>query len=132
MAQFVIANKEAEKWTMETVEEKLTQMLSNAEKDDQILCLQDAIRSVGLYRSSLDYLIDKFPVFGNIKRDVNETITARINKGALNGDYNVTAAIWRMKQQGETDQQNINHQNNGGSFSIKELYNNAETSGKVE
>jgi hypothetical protein len=37
------------------------------------------------------------------KEDIKRLLTARINKGALQGNYNVTAAIWRMKQLGEKD-----------------------------
>ena len=116
MAQFEIGNKAAEKWTLDEVRAIFLQMLENACKDDSILCLQDAIRSVNLYMSSINYLIDKFPVFETLKTDINSVIISRINKGALTGEFNPTAAIWRMKQSGETDQQQINHQNNGGKF----------------
>lgn len=116
MPVFEIGNKAAEKWNEVEVRKIFIQMLENACKDEQILCLQDAIRSVGLYMSSINYLIDKFPVFESLKSDINNVIISRINKGALTGGFNPTAAIWRMKQSGETDQQQINHQNNGGKF----------------
>jgi hypothetical protein len=50
-------------------------------------------------------LIDKFPVFESIKKDIADIIIARINKNALKGDFNPAASIWRMKQLGEKDTQ---------------------------
>lgn len=103
MAKFEIGNKEAEKWTEEDARIIIEQMRTNTVEDSKILCLQDAIHSVGLYRSGMDYLTDKFPVFGNIKKDIQEIITARVNAKALNSEFNATASIWRMKQCGEKD-----------------------------
>ena len=114
--RFKIGNKAAEKWSEEEVEKIIFDMRDNAETNDSVLCLQDAIRSVDLYSSSLNYLIDKFPVFENIKKDIQDIITARINKGALMGDFVPAPAIWRMKQLGEKDEQELNHKNNGGKF----------------
>ena len=105
--RFKEGNKAAEKWTLNEVEKVMDEMRDNAMEDKRILCLQDAIHSVSLYSSSLNYLIDKFPVFENIKKDIQDIITARINKGALEGDYQPTAAIWRMKQLGEIDSKEI-------------------------
>ena len=75
MAKFEIGNKEAEKWTEEDARIIIEQMRINTVEDSKILCLQDAIHSVGLYRSGMDYLTDKFPVFGNIKKDIQKIIT---------------------------------------------------------
>lgn len=116
MAQFEIGNKAALKWTEDDVRSIFEKMLHNTKHNDDILCIQDAIMSVDLYRSSVDYLLDKFPVFGKIKEDINDAIISRINKGALTGQFNPTASIWRMKQSGERDTSEINHQNNGGKF----------------
>jgi len=102
---------EYEKWTEKAVFEILFKMLENAEKDENILCLQDAIISVKLYSSSLTYLIDKFPKFVNIKSDIQNVITSRINKNALTGEFNATASIWRMKQLGEVDKQEVKTHN---------------------
>ena len=116
MAKFQIGNKEAEKWTFEEVEKIMFQMLDNCKTDENILCLQDAIHSVDLYSSSLNYLIGLYPVFESIKSDMNSIIIGRINKKALKGEFVSTPAIFRMKQCGEKDESAINHQNNGASF----------------
>ena len=116
MAQFEIGNKAALKWTESEVRALFEKMLLNARNDDGILCIQDAIMSVDLYMSSVNYLIEKFPVFESLKADINNVIISRINKGALTGQFNPTASIWRMKQSGEKDSSDINHQNNGGKF----------------
>ena len=116
MPKFAIGNKEAEKWTFEEVEKIMFQMLENAKTNKDILCLQDAIFSVNLYSSSLNYLLEIHPVFESIKKDIQDIIVARVNSGALKGDFVSTPAIWRMKQCGEKDESAINHQNNGGAF----------------
>ena len=102
---FDIGNKAAEKWNEENVKELIENMRDNAKDDKEILCLQDAIHSVDLYSSGLNYLIKKFPVFESIKKDIEDLILARINKGALLGDFNPASGIWRMKQLGEKDTQ---------------------------
>lgn len=103
--RFKIGNKAAEKWTEEEVEKVMFQMLENARKNEDILSLQDAILSVELYSSSLNYLVNKYPVFENIKSDVQDVIISRINKGGLKGDFNPTVVVWRSKQLGEKDTQ---------------------------
>ena len=116
MAKFAIGNKEAEKWTEEEARHIIEQMRANAIESDKILCLQDAIHSVDLYSSAMTYFMKKFPVFASIKKDIQEIITARVNAKALNGEFNATASIWRMKQCGEKDESAIDHRNNGASF----------------
>jgi len=116
MARFEIGNKEAEKWNEEDARLIIELMRTNAIDSDKILCLQDATHSVNLYSSGLNYLLDKFPVFEAIKKDIQSIVTARVNAKALTGEFNATASIWRMKQCGEKDESAINHQNNGASF----------------
>jgi len=103
MAKFQIGNKEAEKWTEEEARVTIEQMRANAIENDKILCLQDAIHSVDLYSSAMTYFMEKFPVFANIKKDIQEIVTSRVNTKALTGEFNATASIWRMKQCGEKD-----------------------------
>ena len=103
MAKFQIGNKEAEKWNEEDARLIIEQMRANANADDKILCLQDATHSVQLYSSGLNYLLDKFPVFEAIKKDIQSIVTSRVNAKALTGEFNATASIWRMKQCGEKD-----------------------------
>jgi hypothetical protein len=105
MAKFEVGNKAAEKWTEEEVHKLFNDMRAKAREDNAILSFQDAILSVDLYSSSTNYLIDKFPVFESIKKDIADIIIARINKNALKGDFNPAASIWRMKQLGEKDTQ---------------------------
>lgn len=116
--RFKIGNKAAEKWTEEETEKIMFQMLENAKTNNEILCFQDAVLSVELYPSSINYLINKFPVFKDIKEDIGGIIIARVNKGALKGDYNPTASIWRQKQLGETDEKKIDHTSKGKSISM--------------
>lgn len=116
MAQFQIGNKEAEKWEEEDVRLIIEQMRFNATNDSKILCLQDAIHSVNLYSSAMTYFMEKFPVFANIKKDIQDVIVSRVNAKALNNEFNPTASIWRMKQCGEKDESAVDHKNNGASF----------------
>jgi len=105
---FKEGNKDAEKWTKDNVTELLTEMYNNADTDNNILCFSDACKSVGYRDSHIDYLIKKFPVFEDFKRDIQKAVVRRINKGAILGDFNPTSCIWRMKQLGEVDQSNQN------------------------
>lgn len=107
MPQFEIGNKAAEKWTEESVYEIFMQMREVAMYDEEVLCLQDVIKhpKIGLYRSGLDYLLEKFPDFGKYKKDIQDIIISRVNKGAIKGDFSGTPAIFRMKQLGEEDRQ---------------------------
>ncbi|MCP4987265.1 MAG: hypothetical protein GY928_14800 [Colwellia sp.] len=116
MGEFQEGNKAAEKWTEESAKNLIETMRDNAKNDEGILSLQDAILSVDLYTTSLNYIIDKFPVFENIKKDINDIIIARINRGALKGDYNPTAGIWRMKQLGEKDEKVVDNKSSDGSM----------------
>lgn len=114
--RFKIGNKAGEVWSREDVETIMDDMRKNASEDDTILCLQDAIRSVNLYSSGLNYLLGRFPEFEIIKKDIQDIIIGRVNSKALNGFFNAAASIWRMKQCGERDESQINHQNDGGKF----------------
>ena len=116
MPVFEIGNKAALKWTEDEAREVFIKMMNNAKDDEDILCMQDAIMSVDLYPSSVTYLMEKFPVFATLKADINSIVISRINRGALKGTFSAAPAIWRMKQSGETDEQKINHQNDGGKF----------------
>jgi hypothetical protein len=67
--------------------------------------MQDVLKhpDIKLYRSGLDYLTGKFPDFGKYKRDIQDAIISRVNRGAIKGDFAGTPAIFRMKQLGEED-----------------------------
>lgn len=115
MAQFTIGNKAAEKWSEEDAILAIELMRQKAEDDPNVLCLNDAIRAAGLYTSSLNYLVDKYPVLVDIKKDIQQAIISKVNRAALRGEraggFSATASIWRMKQCGETDrsEQDIRH-----------------------
>lgn len=125
MAQFKIGNKDAEKWTEDAVYDIFSRMLKVAESDDNVLCMQDVLKhpDIKLYRSGLDYLVGKFPDFGKYKRDIQDVIISRVNRGAIKGDFAGTPAIFRMKQLGEEDRttvdSNVNANING--FSVKDI-----------
>jgi len=92
---------------------KFIEMLENAQNDSSVLCYEDACHSIKWRDSKCNYWSDKLPVFATLKKDIQSTIRRRINNGALTGGYNPTASIWRMKQLGETDLQNIDHTTKG-------------------
>ena len=125
MPQFKIGNKDAEKWTEDAVYDIFSRMLRVAESDDDVLCMQDVLKhpDIKLYRSGLDYLVGKFPDFGKYKRDIQDVIISRVNRGAIKGDFAGTPAIFRMKQLGEEDRttvdSNVNANING--FSVKDI-----------
>lgn len=109
MAQFEKGNSIGvqfeETWTFEQAEQAFKKMFDNAQRNPDILCLQDAFLMYPMRGSTFYYLIDKFPSLDKYKKDIQDAIIARINKGAIRGDYNPTACIWRQKQLGERDTQ---------------------------
>ena len=102
MPQFVIGNKDAEKWNEEE-SRKLFISIRELCTQSNVNSLQDAIIKAGYYSSGFYYLLDKFPVLESIKKDCLDIIVAGVNQSALDGTFNPTASIWRMKQCGEKD-----------------------------
>jgi hypothetical protein len=111
--RFRKGNKAAEKWTIEEARNALEEAFLNAFKSNDVLCVQDAFFSIDMRPTTAHYLINKFPELEDIKKDINDVVICRVNKGALEGDYNPTAGIWRMKQLGEKDQQFKDHTTGG-------------------
>lgn len=105
---FKNGNKAAKKNPRQVVI-KFFEMLEYAKKDDDVLCFQDACAKINWRDSKVDYWVKKNPVFELLKKDVQNAIIRRINKGALTNKFNSTASIWREKQLGEKDSQNIEH-----------------------
>lgn len=105
MATFQHGNQAAATWTEEAAVNMLLSMCDFAMHDDDVLCFTDACVKSGYSPSHVAYLVNRFPVLEDIKKDVQNYIASRINKGALTGGYVATPAIWRMKQLGEKDQQ---------------------------
>lgn len=97
---------------------KFSEMIFNTKNNDDILCWQDACASIDWRDSKVNYWCNKIPVFANLKNDIQNIIISRINKNALNNKFNSTASIWRMKQLGEKDKQEIE---NSGSLELKTI-----------
>ena len=97
---------------------KFSAMVENAKSDEEILCFQDACMSIGWRSSKVEYWSKKIPNIENIKNYIRDIINSRINKKALRGNFNPTASIWRMKQLGEKDTQEIK---NTGSLDIRTI-----------
>ena len=133
----------ANKKPYKLVYRRFAEMLKNAETNDEILCLQDAYKSINWRYSKVDYWINKIPSLGKYKKDIQSAIISRINKKALQGEksggFNATASIWRMKQLGEIDQSNIDHTTKGEKMasdlsilSTDELVKRAEAISKID
>lgn len=86
---------------------KFKEMKSNTETDEDILCFQDACKSVGWRYTKIEYWIKKIPSLDNYKKDIQNIIISRINRNALRNKYNPTASIWRMKMLGEYEVQKV-------------------------
>jgi hypothetical protein len=102
---FKIGDKAAEKWTPEDAEAAILKVRQAA--IDGARSIQGAILDAGLYSSGFDYLLEKYPNLGSYKKDIQNIIVHTINTGGLDGEYNAAMSIWRMKQLGEKDKQEI-------------------------
>lgn len=102
---FKIGNKLSEKWTYEDAVAMFEKIREEAVKGAN--SFQQAQHRAGLYASGLNYLLKKFPDLVSIKEDITDLIVDNINTKGLEGEYNATLCIWRMKQLGEHDKQVI-------------------------
>lgn len=57
-------------------------------------------------RTFYDYA-EKYPELEDLKRQMNDGIIANVNRECLTGKMNPTAGIWRMKNLGEKDRQEV-------------------------
>lgn len=105
--RFKKGNKAAEKWTEEEAKDSFNAMLLFAAKNESVVSVQQAYIDFGMPSTTYYYLIDKFPVLASVKKGINDIIISRVNKGAINNEMNPTACIWRMKQLGERDKQEV-------------------------
>ncbi len=117
--RFKPGNKASEKWTEKEALDAFNGLYLYTKSNNKVLSLQQAYIEYGIPPSTYYYLTEKFPVLEKIKKGMHDVIIARINSGALTGDYVPTPAIWRMKQLGESDKQEIDHTNAGGKFESK-------------
>lgn len=99
-----IGNQFARKWTEEELIERFENALQETETDYNALCIQDFYFKTGIPVSTCKAKINEYQVLANIKESAQSIIISRINKKALNGEYNSTASIWRFKQLGERDE----------------------------
>ena len=106
--QFQEGNKEAEKWSDERMIEILEDCYQEVYNNpNRLLSIADVLVYVrATYKMSSSSFFAKVKankVLESIKSDINILLLSRINKGSIEGDYNATACIWRMKQLGERD-----------------------------
>lgn len=107
------------KYTEDEAKKAFMEMLEATKEDDDCLCLQEVYVNYNMPSSTFHHLINTFKDLERIKKDINDILIIRINKGSLKGTYPATPAIWREKQLGEKDKQEINHSGNGLSITVQ-------------
>jgi hypothetical protein len=105
---FEIGNKYAQEWTLENATPRFDDAIEYAETNDECLCLQDAIHYSAIPYTTFYYLSDNHDVLNAKKKQIMEAVIRRINRLAIKDIAPASAAIWRMKQLGERDEQHIN------------------------
>ncbi len=96
-------NRYTQKYTEDQAIELFVKAAEYAINDKECLSVQDAVIHIDIPHSTFYDLAEKHKVLDNIKKEINNAVIARINKGALLNKMNATAAIWRSKQLGEAD-----------------------------
>ena len=104
-------NKYNQKYSLEQAIELLDKAVEYSRENEDCLSVQDAIIHIGLPHSTFYHLCSNHKELDNIKTEINNNVIARVNKHALKGNFNATAGIWRMKQLGEKDKQEIHNKN---------------------
>lgn len=112
-------NRYTQKYTEEQALILFVEAANYAITNNNCLSVQDAVIHIDIPHSTFYDLAQKHKVLDNIKKEINNAVIARINKGALTNKMNSTAAIWRSKQLGESDKQEILQTNTVDA--IKEL-----------
>ena len=91
---FKEGNKASEKWTLSEVTilfDKAMDLSKNA------ITLTDIANELDLYPNVFDYLVEKYPDFISYKKTILKQIENNTYKGALNGDYTPSIAIFGLK-----------------------------------
>lgn len=106
--------------TPNVVLRKFNEILENVKNDvsNDILSWYDACNSIGWRNTKCDYWAEKFPIFGNLKKEIQQSIASKINRGTLTSTFNATGGIWRMKQLGERDER---YQENQSNVTVKSI-----------
>ena len=104
-------NQYGRKYSKEEAIELFENALYYAINSDDCLCVQDAVAESGIAHTTFYDLCKQFKELNDIKKNINENVIRRINRGGLKGDFNPTASIWRMKQLGETDKTEVTQTN---------------------
>lgn len=73
----------------------------------EYLSIQECQMHSGMRPRTFYEYAEKYPELEDIKQQMNDAIIANINKGALKGNFNPASAIWRMKNLGERDRQEL-------------------------
>jgi hypothetical protein len=105
--RFKPGDKAAEKWTEEEAYKAFMGMFEYTISNEDIVSVQQAYLDYKMPSATYYYLTNKFPYLESIKRGISDIIISRVNKGAITNNMNSTACIWRMKQLGETDKQEV-------------------------
>lgn len=101
---FKKGNIVAASWTLQSATDMFERALRNTENEDlKIASLTDVWRSVGVYKSTIKHLLERFPELQDYRDDINDMIINKLHKGAIVGRYKAAPVIWRFKQMGETD-----------------------------
>jgi len=106
-------NDYTRKYTDDDALEYFNKALTYSVEDDECLCIQDAIFHCGMPYSTFYDLASKSKVLETIKKDIAENVIRRVNKGGLKSKLNPAMSIWRLKQMGEKDKQEIDHTSQG-------------------
>lgn len=107
-----IGNKYAQQWTLENATPRFDDALKYATENEDCLCMQDAVYQTGIPSVTFYYLVENHTVLKLLKQEILNQIVIRINRLAIRNSAPAAAAIWRMKQLGERDEQHVQQTNN--------------------
>ena len=105
-------NKYNEIYTLEKELPIFKEIIEGA-KEGKYLSVQEAVMHSPYERCIFYYLCDRFEDLNNIKKELNDVIIAIVNRKGLEGEFNATSSIWRMKQLGERDKAELDHTTKG-------------------
>ncbi|MBE7687851.1 hypothetical protein [Tenacibaculum finnmarkense] len=100
-------NKYTQKYTEQQATALFIKAVDYSKTNSDCLSVQDAVIHINMPFSTFYYLAKKYEVLDTIRQDINNNVIARINRGALEGVYNSSISIFRMKNLGEADKSEI-------------------------